>query len=295
MNNSGQINVFDRPLVRRHRDRAATTWQECSFLMEEVGNRLLERLDEINRPFDIRLDLGAHAGHPALAARPGLHVSSDLSGAMARLAPGLQIVADEEWLPFAPASFDLVFSNLSLHWVNDLPGSLVQINQVLKPDGLLLASMFGSDTLFELRTSLMQAEEETMGGISPRISPFTDVRDLGSLLQRAGFALPVTDADTITVNYSSPFKLLADLRGMGETNAVHDRIRRPLMRSTLMRALEIYQTRFGRPDGKVPATFNILYMTGWHPHESQQQPLKPGSAKTSLAAALGSEEIKVKG
>jgi len=289
------INIFDRQLVKRHRERASERWGDHRFLFDEVADRMIERLDEIERPFETRLNLGARNGIDALDSHPGLTINADLSEAMTGQAAGPRLVLDEEWLPFKKASIDLVFSPLSLHWVNDLPGALIQINQVLKPDGLFLASLFGTDTLFELRASLMQAEEEVLGGISPRISPFADVRDLGSLLQRAGFALPVSDMDTITVTYSNPFKLLSDLRGMGETNAVLDRLKRPISKRLLLRAFEIYQHKFGRPDGKIPATFTILYMTGWHPHNSQQQPLKPGSAKTSLASALGSKEIKLKG
>jgi len=296
MNSADTIQVFDRPLVRERRTRAAADIEDYRFLFDEVADRLHERLCEIRRPFSDRLDLGAlnHPADPAtqpLSGHDGLHVTADITAAM----PGAKLVLEEEMLPFRPGSFDLVVSNLMLHWVNDLPGALIQIQRTLRPDGLFLASMFGGDTLFELRSSLMQAEEEISGGISPRISPFADVRDLGGLLQRAGFALPVSDSDTITVQYRDPFRLLADLRGMGQTSALIERNRRPLGRAIFMRAAEIYQQRFGQADGRVPATFQILYLTGWHPHDSQQKPLKPGSARTSLASALGSEEIKLKG
>jgi hypothetical protein len=183
-----------------------------------------------------------------------------------------------------------VVSLFALQGVNDLPGTLVQIRRALRQDGLFLAALLGGSTLTELRQSFAQAEAELEGGISPRVAPFADVRDLGGLLQRAGFALPVADTDLVRVRYASPFDLLRDLRGMGLTNALSDRRRTPLRRGTLLRAAAIYAERFGDPDGRIPATFEILWLSGWAPHESQPKPLQPGSARMRLADALGVRE-----
>jgi SAM-dependent methyltransferase len=202
-----------------------------------------------------------------------------------------RVVADEEALPFADGSLDLVVSGLALQAVNDLPGVLVQIRRALKPDGLFLAALLGGDTLTELRQSFAVAESERDGGVSPRVAPFPDVRDMGALLQRAGFALPVTDADRVTVRYATPLALLGDLRRMGAANPLVERRRVPLRRATLLRALEVYAARFADPDGKVRASFDIIWLSGWSPHESQQKPLRPGSAKARLADALGTTEI----
>lgn len=288
-----EVTVFDRVQVRRRRDRAAATVTEHGFLFEEVGSRLLDRLDDMTRRFPLALDLGCRAG--AFGRRLLAHgrvdrlVSCDLSLPMAAMASSPAVVADEETLPFAAQSFDLVVSNLNLHWVNDLPGALVQINHALKPDGLLLAAMFGGETLTELRRCLLEAESTEEGGASPRVSPFADVRDAGSLLQRAGFALPVVDIDSITVTYSDPMRLLMDLRGMGETNATMARRRSFLRRRTLAKAMELYRDRHAGPDGRVSASFQVLTMTAWRPHESQSKPLARGSGKASLADFLRQE------
>lgn len=283
--------VFDRAQLRRQRDRAARTLADHQFLLEEVGERLCDRLLDITRGFPRALDLGCHTGQMArlLAGRGGIEtlVQSDLSPAMAKAAGGLAVAADEEALPFAAGAFDLVMSNLGLHWVNDLPGALVQIRQALKPDGLFIASMLGGETLLELRDSFLAAELAEEGGAGPRVSPFADVREMGSLLQRAGFALPVVDLDTIVVTYGEPLRLLADLRGMGEGNAAVDRRRGMMRRATLLRAMALYRERFGDSDGRVRATFQVLTLTAWRPHESQQKPLARGSGKISLAKALG--------
>ncbi len=284
------VHVFDRRQVRRQRDRAAVGLAGHDFLLREVGERLLDRLSDVTRCFPLALDLGCHAGGlaPLLQGRGGIEhlLESDLSPAMARRAGRLALAADEEALPFGPATFDLILSNLSLHWVNDLPGSLLQIRHALKDDGLFLATMLGGDTLIELRQSLQDAELTEEGGASPRVSPFVDVRDAGALLQRAGFALPVVDVDTITVTYGSPLGLLKDLRGMGETNAVASRRRSGLRKATLMRALALYQERHADADGRIPATFQILTLTAWRPHASQQRPLAPGSGQVPLGDAL---------
>ncbi len=291
------IRVFDRGLLRKRRDRAAAAFAAHDFLVREAGERLADRLDDVTRRFPLALDLGCHGGEMAgiLGRRGGIEtlVQCDLSPAMAARAAANgrpALAADEEWLPFAAASFDLVLSCLSLHWVNDLPGTLVQIRRILKPDGLLLAVMLGGGTLDELRQSLAAAEIAVEGGLSPRVSPFADVRDVGRLLQRAGFALPVVDADAVAVTYGDPLRLMADLRGMGEANAVAERRRGLTRRATLLAAVAEYQRRFAGPDGRLPATFQLLTMTGWAPHPSQPQPLPPGSATLSLAEVLGAVE-----
>jgi SAM-dependent methyltransferase len=199
-------------------------------------------------------------------------------------------VADEELLPFRDGSLDLVVSALALQLVNDLPGTLIQIRRALKPDGLMIAALMGGRTLEELREAFVVAETETLGGASPRVAPFADVRDLGALLQRAGFALPVADSETLEVGYASPLHLMRDLRAMGWANVLVERRRAPLGKATLARAIAVYQERHGRPDGRVKATFEIVTLTGWAPHESQQKPLRPGSAAHRLADALSTTE-----
>jgi SAM-dependent methyltransferase len=194
-------------------------------------------------------------------------------------------------LPFADGSLDLVVSALARHLVNDLPGTLVQIRRALKPDGLFLAALLGGETLTELRRSFAAAEAEIEGGVSPRVAPFADIRDLGGLLQRAGLALPVADADRLTVRYATPLDLMRDLRGMGATNALVERRRMPLRRATLLRMTEVYAEQFSDADGRLRATFDIVWLSGWAPHHSQQQPLKPGSAKARLADALKTIEL----
>ena len=285
------ITLFDRQLLRQRRDRAAEGVGGYDFLFAECADRLTERLEDVTRPFARVLDLGGRTGllARAVAQRPGTEtvISADLSPAMIRHAPAPAVVCDEEALPFADGSLDLIVSNLSLHWVNDLPGTLVQCRRALRPDGLFLATLFGGQTLHELRAALAGAEIDLDGGLSPRVSPFADVRDLGGLLTRAGFSLPVVDSDTLTVSYSHPLKLLADLRGMGESNAMIERRRTPLRRATLMEALRRYQDRHGDAEGRCPATFQVITLTAWAPDASQPQPKRPGSATSSLAEAVG--------
>jgi len=287
--------IFDRAQIRRNRDRAAAgDFAAVDFLYREVADRLADRLLDIKRDFRTVLDLGCHGGEIA-AVTPAFqrYVQADLSFGMARRAHGNgrpALAADEEWLPFREESFDLVLSNLSLHWVNDLPGALIQINRSLKPDGLLMGALFGGETLKELRDCLTAAEIEISEGLSPRVSPFADLRDAGGLLQRAGFALPVIDSDTVTVTYDNALLLMKEIQSMGEGNAVAERSRRPLRRSVLFRAAQLYQERYADADGRIPATFQIIYLHGWAPHESQQKPLRPGSARNRLAAALNSKE-----
>lgn len=288
------MRIFDRSLVRKRRDRAATGFAAHDFLVREVAERLADRLDDVTRKFPLALDLGCHTGEMAgtLRGRGGIErlVQCDLSPAMAARAAAnghLTLAVDEEWLPFAPASFDLIVSNLSLHWVNDLPGTLLQIRRTLKPDGLFIGTLLGAGTLAELRQSLMDAELAEEGGVSPRVSPFADVKDLGALMQRAGFALPVVDADTVAVTYADPMRLLTDLRGMGETNAVAEQRKGLTRRATLLHAISTYQTRFAGPDGRLPATFQVMSLTGWAPHPDQPKPLAPGSATHHLSDVLG--------
>lgn len=280
--------IFDRAIVRMHRARAAAFPAAGRFLVHETRVRLADRLDDIKRRFETVLDLGC--GDQDLAAilaatgRNPQIISADLAEAFAGGQAG--VVCDEEMLPFARESVDLVIAALTLHWVNDLPGCLLQIRHIMKPDGLLLAAMWGGETLKELRESLLQAEIETVSGASPRVSPFTDVRDAGGLLQRAGLGLPVVDSDILTVTYPDMFALIRDLRAMGETNAVRDRRRNFTGRATMLRAAAIYRERFGDREGRIPASFQLLTLTGWSPHESQQKPLRPGSGKISLIDAL---------
>jgi SAM-dependent methyltransferase len=286
--------IFDRRLLVARRNRVAAGAHRHEFLLARVADDIIERLSTVQRSFPNALVLGAYHGllGRRLRRMPGVEVVFDLEPAARLLArcDGPRIEADEEALPFADGSLDLVVSGLSLQFVNDLPGALVQARRALRPDGLLLAAMLGGATLGELRTSLLQAEEEIEGGASPRVAPFADVRDLGALLQRAQLALPVVDADTVTVTYPHALALMHELRAMGATNVLHARRREPMRRATLQRALEIYTQRFALPDGRVPATFEIMTLTGWAPHASQPKPLQPGSARMRLADALGTEE-----
>ena len=264
-------------------------------MFAETADRLADRLEDTTRSFPRAVDLGCHSGELAqiLAASSRVETlhQADISYRYAKAARDLNgrssMVADEEFLPFAEGSLDLILSNLSLHWVNDLPGMLLQARRALKPDGLFLASMLGGETLKDLREALMTAEAEEEGGVSPRVSPFVDVKDAGALLQRSGFALPVVDADDITIDYPDALKLMRDLSGMGESNIVAKRSKKFTKRSTLARAAAIYHERHGREDGRVHAKFQVIYLTGWAPDESQPKPLRRGSGQVSLVDFLG--------
>ncbi|MDO9710712.1 methyltransferase domain-containing protein [Paracraurococcus lichenis] len=286
------MRVFDRRLVRLRRDRAAATVGQVAPVLEAAADLLLDRLDDTTRRFTRALDIGGRGVVAPLLRARGIPfvVSMDLSARMAARerepAGGLAVAGDEEWLPFAPESFDLVVASLSLHWVNDLPGALVQIRRVLTPDGLFLASLPGLGTLQELREALAGAESELRGGLSPRVSPFPELRDLAGLLQRAGFALPVADAARLPVAYRNPMALFRDLRAAGETNAVLARDPRIPPRALLPLAA----SRLPEGAEGIPASLRLLVMTGWSPHESQSQPARPGSATVRLAEALGVEE-----
>ena len=271
--------IFDRALLKARRQRALAQGAE-TFLLDRVASDIAERLSAVMRKFERAVDIGT----PTDAVRRVLVGAGSV--------PAIEAAAfDDEALSAAAGSLDLAVSALALHFVNDLPGALIQIRRALKPDGLFLAALLGGDTLTELRQAFAAAESEVEGGISPRVAPFADIRDVGGLLQRAGFALPVVDSDRIGVRYDTVFALMHDLRRMGATNALTERRRQPLRRTTLLRMAEVYGERFADPDGRLRATFEVIWLSGWAPHESQQQPLKPGSARTRLADALGTKEI----
>lgn len=289
---SAKPTIFDRHLLRRRQERARASGA-ATFLIDRVAGELTERLSAVLRTFDRAVDLGT----PTDALRRELSASGAVKTIIAAEPSATRldnlyarVTADEEALPFADASLELVVSALSLQFVNDLPGTLVQIRRALKPDGLLLAALIGGESLTELRQAFAEAESEVEGGMSPRVAPFIDLRELGALMQRAGFALPVVDSDRLTVRYDSVFVLMRDLRAMGATNVLSERRRKPLRRSTLFRMAEIYTQRFADADGRLRASFEIAWLSGWAPHESQQKPLEPGSAAQRLADALGTKE-----
>ena len=278
------MQVFDRRLVARRRARAAAGVARVAPVLLDCAERLLDRLDDTTRRFSRALEIGGRGVvAPLLRARGiGFVVSADLAPAMAARAGGVPVAMDEEALPFAPGSFDLIVASLSLHQVNDLPGALIQLRRALAPDGLFLASLPGLGTLAPLREALAEAEMALRGGVSPRVSPFPDLRDCAALLQRAGFALPVADGETVTLRYRNPMALYADLRAAGEQNAVLARDGRIPPRALLAMAA-------ARLPAEIP--LRLLVMTGWAPHASQQQPARPGSATTRLADALGVSEV----
>jgi NADH dehydrogenase [ubiquinone] 1 alpha subcomplex assembly factor 5 len=287
------VQIFDRRAVRRHRDRAAAHLSNYDFLLRDVADRLADRLEDISRTFECALELGARSGVLRDAVTSGGKITKLVEASQSAQQGGnnhTDVIADEEYQPFAARSLDLVLSNLSLHWTNDLPGALIQIRHSLKPDGLFMAAMLGGNTLIELRRSLLEAETAVTGGVSPRVSPFADLGDAAGLLQRAGFTLPVADTDTITVTYTDAFALMRDLRGMGETNAAFARMNSFTRRAVLFDAAAYYADHYSGTDGRIPATFQILYLAGWAPHDSQQKPMRPGSATERLADALGTDE-----
>ena len=267
--------LFDRALLRARQDRALRAGP-ATFLLDRVAEEMAERLHAVLREFKSAADVGT----------PGDQVHNALAGRLNQFARVDLPEQESEPLPLQPASLDLVVSALALQFVNDLPGVLAQISRALRPDGLLLAAMVGGDTLTELRQCFAAAEAELEGGASPRVAPFADLRDVGALLQRAGLALPVTDVDRIVARYDSAFALMQDLRRMGATNILIERRRTPTRRATMLRMAQIYGERFADADGRIRATFDIVWLSGWAPHESQQQPLKPGSAKAGLAEAV---------
>jgi SAM-dependent methyltransferase len=288
--------LFERRALRRNRERHAADFARHGFLFREVAARLAGRLDDLRRRFPTALALSARDGFlgKALQGKGGIEtlIQAELSPALAKDLPRPALAADEEALPFGRASLDLVVSCLALHGVNDLPGALAQVRYALKPDGLFLAALFGGETLAELRQAWLEAEAATRGGASPRVAPFVDIRDAGALLQRAGFALPVADADRIAVDWPDALALLRELKGMGEGNALSDRVRHLTAPGTLAALIEAYPRR---ADGRLEATFEIVYLAGWAPADNQQKPLRPGSATARLADALKAEERPLPG
>jgi SAM-dependent methyltransferase len=290
------MEIFNRARIEANRERAAATMNAHDFLYREAAEELAARLFTVNREFGLAADLGA--GHGALAkalatAFPQIRVVAlDTSLALLRqmAGDGLRAQAREDMLPLREGAFDLILSGLALHNLNDLPGALLQIRRALKPDGLFLAALLGGDSLIELRQAMMLAETDILGGVSPRVFPTADIRDLGGLLQRAGFALPVADCEKLTVIYPDALALMGELKAMGASNALAARSRKFTSRRLLARAAEIYAERFPAQDGRVRATFEFIYLSGWAPHESQQKPLRPGSAAARLADALGAVE-----
>ncbi|EGD75570.1 hypothetical protein PTSG_06639 [Salpingoeca rosetta] len=295
-----QPQVFDRSTKRKQRNRAmrAEDFQQYEMLKDEVAWRVFDRLNDIDRTFPLGLDLGCGRGYL------GKHIDDELverlvqcelsEGMLANFSPGARdldrrVQADEEYLPFPPNTFDLVVSSLAMHWVNDLPGTLKQVHEVLKPDAPFVCAMFGGDTLYELRCSLQLAEQERSGGLSQRVSPFTQMQDIGALMQRAKFTLLTVDVDEVVIRFPSLVHLMEDLRGMGESNAnLHRKLH--LGRDTITAAAAIYQEMYGNDDGTIPATFQIMHMVGWKPDGSQPKPAARGSATASfkdISAAVG--------
>jgi SAM-dependent methyltransferase len=267
--------LFDRALLQA-RLRRALKQGPATFLLDRVAEDIEERLTAVKRDFAVVADIWTPCDtlRKQLGHRFKSFTYIDLAD------------TGQEVLPFQQEALDLVVSALALQFVNDLPGVLAQIRRALKPDGLLLAAMLGGDTLTELRQAFAEAEAECEGGVSPRVAPFADLRDVGSLLQRAGFALPVTDVDSLVVRYDNAFALMADLRRMGATNVMIERRRTPTRIATMLRMSEIYAKRFADADGRIRATFDVIWLSGWAPHESQPKPLKPGSATASLEDAV---------
>ncbi len=296
----GVPHLFDKSLLMRRRARAAAAGGMPGFLLERAASDLAERLAAVQRRFSRVLVLGAQNGvltREVARSQPGaeLLVSMEASAPLLAQCPTPRVQADEEALPFRDGAFDLIASALSLQFANDLPGALIQIRRALKPDGLFLGALMGGATLRELREAFGQAEIELEGGLSPRVSPMADLRDFGVLLQRAGFALPVADSDCVTATYETPLALMRELRAMGAGNVLQARRKTPLRRATLNRAMEIYRESFAAGGGRVRASFEIIHLSGWSPHESQQKPMKPGSAQARLADALGVPERRLKG
>lgn len=286
--------LFDRRLLRERRARFAAEIEDREVLIGHVAGEIADRVAIMLRTFPRALDLGAYHGllGRTIAELPsvGEMVYAESVLEYARRCPPPALVCDEDVLPFKDGAFNLVVSGLALHRVNDLPGSLIQIRRALAPDGLFMAAALGAAALGELRECLLEAEEEVEGGVSPRVAPFADVRAYGALLQRAGFALPVTDTEELEVVYSSPRALMHEIRALGGGNVLTARSRKPLSRRVLARAEDLYRSRYGTADGKIAATFQFVFMSGWAPDPSQQQPLKPGSARSRLADALNTTE-----
>ena len=296
---SGAPTIFDTVLLQQRKRRAWQASQKSDtrdggFLLDRTMQDVRERLDAVERTFDLALDISDDDGRVAqlMAASPRVVAMTRLAGSVdhSEKSDMPTVIGQQERLPAGSHSLNLVTSVLGLQWANDVPGALVQIRKALKPDGLFLGALVGGDTLRELRDVLAREDEEATGGASPKVAPFVDVRDFGSLLQRAGFALPVTDVDSFTVRYGNLFVLMADLRAMGATNVLVNRSRRPWTKARAVRAAELYATHHADPDGRIRATFQVISFSGWAPSDVQQKPLRPGSARTRLADALGTQE-----
>ena len=294
--------LIDRNQVSRQRDRAASGFDEVDFLKTAVAERIMDRLDMIRRDLPNVLEVGCHTGTltAQLLAHPKIKTVTafDPSPKMAQITAdrfGIEVTAAPlEEIPFEDRKFDAVVSAFALHWSNDLPGSLIQLAQRLNPDGVLLVALAGGETLSALRNCLASAESEASGGMSLRVLPMGDIRDMGGLIGRAGLTMPVADSDTITVTYPHIFKLMAELRAMGEGNAMTDRLKMPTSRQVFLRAAEMYHQQYGDDEGRLPVDFEIITLTGWSPDANQPKPLKPGSAEARLADALGATETDLK-
>lgn len=281
--------IFDEALIARNRSRArAQKTEGADFLLELTARELADRLAIVERRFDRAVELFGGSGLTAKAALATGKIADleriETDASLLDASSGR--VTNFESVPLEPQSVNLILSPLSLHLTNDTPGMLIQMRRALKPDGLLLAAIPGAGTLAELRDVLLAAETEIYGGASPRVVPFADIRDIGALMQRSGFALPVIDEESFTVRYDHIFALMRDLKAMGMANPLIGRSRKPVSRRFFLRAAELYAERYADPDGRIRATFSIVFVSGWSPHESQQKPLKPGSAKMRLADAL---------
>ena len=285
-----QVDIFDPKSVIKHHRRASPDFKKYDFLFREVAARISDRLGDISKQFELAAEIGDQKD--ILFEELEKSGSLQMRGIKKFFCFGLEgeVRLNQEMLPIAANSLNLILSNLNLHWINDLPGVLYQIRHALSPDGLFLGTLFGGNTLSELRESLVRAELDLTGKASPRVSPFLDIRDAGNLLQRAGFNLIVADIDTISIKYKDPLMLLHDLRCMGQTNALNERIKSFSRRDVIMRANNIYMEEFADKNQEIPATFQIIYLTGWAPHSSQQKPLRPGSATQSLAKLLSESE-----
>ncbi|MFP4519945.1 MAG: methyltransferase domain-containing protein [Oceanicaulis sp.] len=293
----GPPRLFDRALLRRRKDRAAGEFRQYDFLYARAADDLLDRLESVSRDFGACLVIGgggavgrALEDRPKAAAKIGRLIEADLAPAMAGLSKQTRLVMDEEHLPIAEQSVDLVLSCLTLHWTNDIVGALIQLNYALKPDGFFAGAMLGGATLTELRQAMKSADEAAGREPAQRISPFADAIDMAGLLSRAGFAMPVSDVDRVTARYGNSFVLMRDLRKMGETSVLAARPRTPATKDFFVKTAEAYSHAFADEDGKAPATFEIIHFAGWAPHPDQPKPKRPGSAQARLADALGVSE-----
>ncbi|MBS41061.1 MAG: SAM-dependent methyltransferase [Rhodospirillales bacterium] len=289
-NETSTVRIFDRRTIELRRKRATTKFSAHDFMFKEVAERLIQRITDVKRKFGLTIDLGARTKHLKQMLSKEESINNIISFGLIRDLKDCDLIGNEEVMPFKVASADLLVSNLVFHWTNDLVGTLIQCRQILKPDGLFLAALFGGNTLTELRQVMVEVENEISGGVWPRISPLIQLPDAAALLQRSGYNLPVADTDTITVTYSDAFSLMRDLRGMGETNATLARKRHFSKRSIFSQVAKRYHMLFADSKGRIPATFQIIYLTGWAPDEAQPLPLKPGTATQRLADALDSTE-----